>query len=244
MATSTYLDLTNRLLRRLNEVELTSGTFASAVGIQATCKDAILDTINEINNSRIDWPFNAVEHSQNLDIGVEEYAWPEQFTSADWNSFQLQSDDTLNTKNTLLKAITREEWYEYLRDTDYDSGTDGISIPLYVFPSHGQGFGVSPSPKEEYPIKYRYYKSPADLSAYDDEVTIPSRFNYVIMSGALYHMNLFKENPQGNQIAEMKYKQGVNDMINAYLPNPNYVYSGMVKHSSPSSGFYWFRGGI
>ena len=40
MAT-TYLQLTNELLREWNEVVLTSSTFSSAVGIQAHAKDCI-----------------------------------------------------------------------------------------------------------------------------------------------------------------------------------------------------------
>ena len=36
---STYLDLTNELLRELNEVTLTSATFTSAVGVQQHVKD-------------------------------------------------------------------------------------------------------------------------------------------------------------------------------------------------------------
>jgi hypothetical protein len=37
----TYLDLTNTIIRELNEVELTAGTFTSAVGLQKYIKDAI-----------------------------------------------------------------------------------------------------------------------------------------------------------------------------------------------------------
>jgi len=48
---ATYLELTNELLREMNEVELTSSNFTSAVGIQQHVKDAInrayLDIVNE-----------------------------------------------------------------------------------------------------------------------------------------------------------------------------------------------------
>ena len=40
MAT-TYLQLSNELLRELNEVELTSATFSDSVGIQTHIKDII-----------------------------------------------------------------------------------------------------------------------------------------------------------------------------------------------------------
>jgi len=50
MAT-TYLDLSNEVLRELNEVVLTSGTFASATGIQSFVKDAINKSIFDIANA-------------------------------------------------------------------------------------------------------------------------------------------------------------------------------------------------
>ena len=50
MAT-TYLQLSNEILREMNEVELTQANFASAVGIQSHVKDVInrsyLDMVNE-----------------------------------------------------------------------------------------------------------------------------------------------------------------------------------------------------
>ena len=47
MAT-TYLQLTNELLRELNEVVLTSSNFSDAIGIQAHAKDCINRAYNDI----------------------------------------------------------------------------------------------------------------------------------------------------------------------------------------------------
>ena len=49
MAT-TYLDLTNELLRELNEIPLTSANFSNAIGFQAFVKDAINKSISDIAN--------------------------------------------------------------------------------------------------------------------------------------------------------------------------------------------------
>ena len=49
MAT-TYLTLTNRVLRELNETELTSSTFASSRGIQTAIKDFVNKSIHDIYN--------------------------------------------------------------------------------------------------------------------------------------------------------------------------------------------------
>ena len=48
---ATYLSLTNELLREMNEVALTSSTFANAIGVQQHVKDivnrAYFDIVNE-----------------------------------------------------------------------------------------------------------------------------------------------------------------------------------------------------
>lgn len=233
---SMYIELVNRLLRRLNEVEIPEADFLSVRGIQSAAKDCILDAVREINTSRTDWPFNAVEHCQNLIKGVEEYPWPLDFTAADWNSFQIQKDDTMNVNHRVLKAINRDEWYNNLRDLDYDSESDGKNIPNYVFPSHGQGWGVSPSPNNTYPIRFRYYKNPTDPVQYNDTVTIPEKFDYVIIAGAMYHLNLFKENAEAANMSKGAYDQGVRNMVNMFLPNPNYVHSSIFNRGGDVIG--------
>ena len=50
MAT-TYLTLTNEVLRELNEVQLTSANFSDAVGIQAFIKESINRSLNDIANA-------------------------------------------------------------------------------------------------------------------------------------------------------------------------------------------------
>ena len=50
MAT-TYLDITNEVLRELNEVPLTSANFTNATGIQKFVKDSINKSIFDIDNS-------------------------------------------------------------------------------------------------------------------------------------------------------------------------------------------------
>ena len=56
MAT-TYLDITNEVLRELNEVVLTSGNFSSATGIQKFVKDSINKSIFDIANEEPQLPF-------------------------------------------------------------------------------------------------------------------------------------------------------------------------------------------
>ena len=66
---STYIDLTNALLRRLNEVEIEVADFADVRGVQALAKDAVRASIAKINAAEFEWPFNSAEHSQSLTVG-------------------------------------------------------------------------------------------------------------------------------------------------------------------------------
>jgi hypothetical protein len=222
---STWMELTNKLLRRTNDVEITESDFASAKGIQAAAKDYIQDVVREINTTKPNWPFNAVEHSQSLNTGVEEYAWPINFTAAEWDSFQIQANATHGNSFQALHLTTRDEWYTRQRDLDYESLTAGRDLPTHVFPSHGQGFGVTPSPDQDYNIKFRYYKDHTALSLFSSQVTIPDKFDYVIISGALTYMSLFKENIEGVQLMKQQFKEGISNMVNIFLPNETYVYS-------------------
>ena len=56
MAT-TYLQLTNELLREFNEVELTSSNFSSSVGVQSHIKDLVNRAYFDMVNEEPQWPF-------------------------------------------------------------------------------------------------------------------------------------------------------------------------------------------
>lgn len=201
---STYLELTNLLLRRLLDVELTESTFASARSTQATAKDCIRAAIEEIYLREPNWPFSYLQGSQLLAIGQEEYAFPTGDTtknnSVDWRSFRIQKNDGLSVNTTPLQLISHDEWKQWLRDKDEDSLTTGRGVPRYVFLTQGAtatdfgAFGVSPSPDAAYTVLYDYHVSYPDFSAFDDEIPIPSRFNHVIINCALKHFYMFKDN--------------------------------------------------
>ena len=217
---STFIDLTNQLLRRLNEVEIADADFASVRGVQATAKDAIRNSIAKINQAEYEWPFNAAEHTQVLAIGQEEYSWPQYFKTVDWNSFKLEKDDSLGITNTRLKVISRDQYYKELRDQDDDAGSAGSGVPEYIFPAHGNGYGVSPSPDQAYTLKFRYYMNHSDMVAYTDTTRIPATYDNIIIEGALMQMYMFRDNMESAGISAQLFQQGVKEMqgilINQY----------------------------
>ena len=71
-----YLGLSNDVLNRMNEVELTSATFTSARGFQIQCKNAVNDAINYINSREFGWPFNHQLYFQRLTANQSRFAIP------------------------------------------------------------------------------------------------------------------------------------------------------------------------
>ncbi len=226
---STYLTLCNLVLRRLNEVEISASEFDSVRGVQALTKDSVKTAISRVNQAEFEWPFNAAEHTETLIQGQEEYVWPEAFKVADWNSFQIQKNDSLNTGFKTLKLIERDEWYDKHRDDDYTSGNSGRDIPEYVFASHGNGYGVSPSPDKAYSVRFRYYLNFADLTVFNDQTRVPTSFDSVIVDGALYNMYMFKDNIEAAQAAFMSFEKGLKDLQTLYINNYEYVRDTRVR---------------
>ena len=227
---STYISLCNQVLRRLNEVEVAEGAFDSVTGVQALVKDAVKAAVAKINQAEFEWPFNAAEETDTLVVGQEEYSWPSFYKIADWNSFQIQEDTALGVSYTTLKYIERDEWYKNHRDNDYSSGTDGISVPRFVFPSHGNGYGVSPSPDKAYTLKFRYYQNYSDISAADDVTRIPDSYDTVLVDGALYHLYMFKDNLEASQASLMAFEKGIKDLQTLYINNYEYIRDTRVKY--------------
>lgn len=226
---STYINLCNMVLRRINEVEMTSAEFADVRGVQALVKDAVRAAIAKINQAEFEWPFNASEHTQVLEVGRTEYDWPDYFKVADFNTFQIQKNDNLGVSYKTLLPIDRDEWYSKYRDIDYDAGASGRTVPEFVFPSHGTGFGVTPSPDQAYSVRFRYYLNYASLTAASDVTRIPESFDTVIVDGALYHLYMFKDNLDAANAAFQAFTLGLKDLQTLFINSYDYVRDTRIK---------------
>ena len=226
---STYISLCNQVLRRLNEVEIVEAEFTTVRGVQALVKDSIISAQARINQAEFEWPFNAAEETDTLTVGVEEYSWPTELKTVDWNSFQIQKSDSLGVNFTTLKFMERDEYYQNHRDLDQNSGSTGRGVPQYAFPSHGSGYGISPSPDKAYIIKFRYFLNYTSISAATDQPRIPSNFDTVLVDGALYQLYMFKDNLEMAQASFIAFEAGIKTLQTLYINNYQSIRDTRVK---------------
>ena len=229
MAT-TYITLVNDLLRRLNEVTLnTAGDgFSTAKNVQAIAKDAINNAIREILQDGHQFPFLKTTTTQTLTAGTGTYDLPTDMASVDWDTFYLQALSSAGNTARSLPTIPFEEYVRIYKAIEENAGTGGRSSPDLVYQTSEEKFGVTPLPDAAYVIEYVYYKFPADLSAFDDEMIIPDRFKYIIIDGAMVYMMRFRSNEQSAQIHQAKFQEGIKAMRRLLLDDPLFVRSSMI----------------
>lgn len=228
---STFLVLTNKLLRRLNEVELTSSDFASAKNTQAAAKDCIVTAVSEINSSQYQWPWVNSTKTQAIATGDHEYTFTDTSVVPDWTTFTLTRTAT-NPPYT-LKYLTAEEYYQYYRQVDIEASDIntgvGSGMPRFIYPIPG-GFGISPIPDTNYTITYDCTNNPVDLAAYDDVCSIPTVWDYVILNIALKHYYMYKDNVEAAGFWVNESNKTFGKMVNSLVNRQDYVWSTVVNH--------------
>ena len=243
MAT-TYLELTNEVLRELNEIPLTSANFTSAVGLQQFVKDSINKSIFDIANEEPQLPFLAVGESGGTDpfygnvtvASVAGTRWYElkasssslkdDYASIDWDDFYLTtinvSGETAPFVSKGLGFLSLADWKRYYRDSENVDDADAQSYgePSRVIKSpDGRKFGLSPIPDKVYNIHFYAFDKPTKLSAHGDTVVFPEQYTNIITARTRYYIWQFKESPQQAAFAMDDYKKSMRTM-KSNLVNP------------------------
>ena len=248
MAT-TYLDLSNEVLRELNEVVLTSGTFASATGIQSFVKDAINKSLFDVANAEPQLPFFSAGVSGSTDpfygnVTVATVAGQRWYTlkassssitsdyaAVDWDDFYITtinvSGESAPFTSTGLKYLTLADWKRYYRDAENADDADAQSYgePKYVYksPDHRK-FGLSPIPDKVYNVHFYAFEKPTALSAFNDTIPMPEQYSNVLTARTRYYVHQFKENIQQAAMALDDYKKALRHMkSNLINPQPKYM---------------------
>jgi hypothetical protein len=123
MAT-TYLVLSNRILRELNEVEMTSSNFSSSRGIQTAVKDFINKSVHDIYNEGAEIPLLHTTTTQVLQAGDGEYDFPSDMRTVDFESFFLKPSELL-TNGEFTSNINSWTTIAGAGSAAYNSGGNG-----------------------------------------------------------------------------------------------------------------------
>ncbi len=248
MAT-TFLTITNDVLRELNEIELTSATFSGATGIQNFVKNSINKSLKDIANEEPQLPFFAVAASGTTDpfygnvtvattagtrwylLKADSSSITTDYSSVDWDDFYITtinvSGESAPFVSKGLKFLTLDEWTRYYRDSENedDANTAAYGEPKFVIrsPDHRK-FGLSPIPDKVYNVHFYAYNAPTALSAHGDEIVLPDQYANVVTARARYYVWQFKESPQQAAFALDDYKKGIRQMkSNLINPAPKYI---------------------
>jgi len=235
---STFLSLTNELLRRLNEVQIDQADFPNVKNVQALAKDAINSSIRQMLQDAQEWPFTLVTYEQTLAAGTNTYSFPADYSKADWDTFYIKQLTSENNTPKKLNLITYDQYLTYYRSVEDLSGETGRTDPDYVYMTQDTKFGVTPVPDASYVIEYRYWKYPADLTAFDDTAVIPDRFKHVVIDGAMMYMMLFRSNEQSATMHSQKFEDGIKMMRRLVVDQSVNVISTIItKPTSTLNGF-------
>ncbi len=245
MAT-TFLELTNDILREINEVPLSAADFSAARGIQVHVKNSINRAYFDIINSEPQWPFLSVASSGDVDpmygnvavATTEGQRWyqlktdsssiADDYGSVDWDNFYLTtigvSGETAPYVSKGLKFITLTDWTRYIRDSENadDADTQNYGEPKYVIRSpDNRKFGISPIPDKVYKIYFYSFVAPTELSAHGDTIVLPDQYASVVTARTRYYVHQFKESIQQAAFALDDYKKGMKKMkSNLINPQP------------------------
>jgi len=235
---STFISLTNELLRRLNEVQIDQADFANVKNVQALAKDAINSAIRQMLQDAQEWPFTLVTYEQTLVAGTNAYNFPADYSKADWDTFYIKQLTSENNTPKKLNLITYDQYLTYYRSVEDLSGETGRTDPDYVYMTQDTKFGVTPVPDASYVVEYRYWKYPADLVAYDDTAVIPDRFKHVVIDGAMMYMMLFRSNEQSATMHSQKFEDGIKMMRRLVVDQSVNVVSTIITKPTPTlNGF-------
>ena len=248
MAT-TYLDLTNEVLRELNEIPLTAANFADATGLQKFVKDTVNKSIYDIANQEPQLPFFSAGVSGATDpfygnvtvatvagqrwytLKADSSSITTDYASIDWDDFYVTtinvSGETAPYVSKGLKFLTLDDWKRYYRDSENedDANSQNYGEPKFVIKSpDSRKFGLSPIPDKVYNIHFYAFVRPTALSAYDDTMILPEQYSNIVTARMRYYVWQFKESPQQAAFALDDYKKGLKYMkSNLMNPTPKYM---------------------
>ena len=226
---ATFLSLTNSVLARLNEVQLTSSNFSNARGIQVQAQNAVNESIRYINQREFGWPFTHVTQTETLVAGQTRYTAPTNTQSIDYDTFRISRDETLAVAGNTLRIIDYKEYTQ--KYINQETTTNVGSVPKFVFRTPDNNYGLFPYPDKAYELKYEYFIKPTALAAATDVPLIPEQFRQVIVDGATAYSYQYRGESQQYGINFARFEDGIKQMQTLLLNRADYVRSTYIPYS-------------
>jgi len=233
----TYLDITNEVLARMNEVSLTSSGFSSARGFQVQCKNAVNDSINFINHREFNWPFNHTTGSETLVAGTSRYSIPVTAKTVDYETFRLVKDSTLGSNGGGLAVLDYKEYVDRYIDQEDDTTVQG-GVPRYIVRTPDNNYLLYPYPNKAYTLKYEYYNNTTPLSAATDVPNLPELYRAVIADGATAYAYQYRGETDQYQVNWSRFNDGITDMQSILSNRFDYVRSTVVLRTGTNTSVF------
>jgi hypothetical protein len=226
----TYLDVTNEVLARFNEVELSLANFNNARGFQIQSKNAINAAIRHINQKAYSWPFNHAEAEVTLVANQTRYDLPASTKLVDYQTFRLKHDTTLGNSGRSLIFLDYKEYVDKYIEQEDKTGVG--AIPTHVFRDPANKYGLYPYPDKAYVLKFDYYTFPTSLVNATDVPSIPERFRHVIVDGAVMYGFQYRGETQQYQLNLDRFEEGIKNMESLLSNRHDYVRSTYIPRTN------------
>ena len=241
---STFLVLTNKLLRRFNELELNSVTFSGAKGIHSLAKDGIIASLNIINQQDWKWSFNYITSGVadfTLTIGQELYNYPLSSEDVDIDNAHILKTTTPDQQAVKLNAISHNDYKLYFHQDALNHTTASqYGLPRYICKTPDLKLIFHIKPDKAYAVNIPYWSIPTEPSNATDTINIPTRFDDVIVDGGIWYMATMRNDTERAVLGlEKKHMTGIARMKRLLLgANINSFTSTMIPGNSGYSSRY------
>ena len=145
---------------------------------------------------------------------------------ASGNTVEIDTIEVVeNEQPRKLQYISYDEWFESFSEIDLNqTSKDQFSLPMYIYETNDDKFGLSPIPDRVLSITYQYFQTHSDLVAHTDIPTLPTRYHDTIVNRGKYYAYMMRANIAATQLSEKDYVEGIKRMRVELLNRKNYMY--------------------
>lgn len=235
---TSFLDITNDVLSRVNETQLNELNFAQSPGPHLNARNGVLDSIDLFNQEAYEWPFNHRTGTITTVSGQRTYDLPSDYKVIDPDTFFVRADSANDIESRVLEYIEYEEWHSKYRERDANisSGIPGtgqaISRPSRIYKTQDDKIGLTPVPDRELTVEYEYWVNPTKPVNATDDIGIPAEFDHIIVQGALYYVYMYRDNLEQARESQRKFRRLLSNARSIDINDMKYIYDTRVSRGS------------